>query len=357
MTPTDLLLPTLTSLFDSRTEGVIYFRAVRDDASQVIDFSVAYSNPAIHALTQNRYPVSPGMSLRHSLQQIMPFHERLFADMCHVFETGQPLDVDHPYPDQQQRFCVNQSKTDDGILCLFRVDRNYIRQNQDGADLQAVIDNAQTGIFVISPVIDDQGQHVDFRFETINRMVTALVGQTPETVRGSVVSDWFTNYRQTGLFDRYKHTWETGENQHFTIHYDVDGFDVWFDVKAIKLGQEVMVTFSDISAIKQGQQTVEQAAAELRAVIDSAQAAIALMRPVYNSAGELIDFRFRMANQMLASYVHQEPATLIGGLKVPGFRRIAPTVYSSGISAFIPPVRPSISVYTIRRIASTPGSM
>ena len=213
-----------------------------------------------------------------------------------MIESGQPVQIEQYYPVAKVWYNTSITKLNDGIVVM----GNDITQQKEAeqailksaSDLQNVIDSSQTGIFVFSPVYDQSGNLIDFRFKTINRMVAALVGQTPELLTGAVASDWFISYRETGLYDHYRHTHQTGEQQRFEINYNVDGFDVWFDVKSIKFGDDVLVTFTDYTSLKQAQKAVEQQANLLNSVLNGSENGIMAFESIRDRAGVIQDFTF-----------------------------------------------------------------
>ena len=107
---------------------------------------------------------------------------------------------------------------------------------------------------------------------------------------------------------------KTGQPQRLEIHYSADGIDSWLDVSVARIDQQVLVTFIDYTPLKKLQQQLENSAAELQTVIDTSQTGIFLFSPVRNEDGAVVDFRFRVANRQLASYVGQEPEAVIGAL-------------------------------------------
>jgi signal transduction histidine kinase len=70
----------------------------------------------------------------------------------------------------------------------------------------------------------------------------------------------------------------------------------------------------EIESLRQQKEEASETAHLLQAVVDTAQAGMFLFEPVYDEARTLTDFRFRMANKMISSYVGQQPDALIGEL-------------------------------------------
>ncbi|MDB5242294.1 MAG: sensor signal transduction histidine kinase [Spirosoma sp.] len=292
----------LNKVLDASSNGIVSERAIHNEDGRIVDFLITSANQQAAQIVHSTVEALVGRSdleLHPELRLT-----GLFDAYVRTVETGQPQFVETYYSDGRldHWLHVNTRKLADDELVITFLNVSDVKQTQQAleksqANLQAVIDTSQTGIFVFSPVYDEAGKHVDFRFKTINRMVAALVGQTPDVVQGSVASDWFSSYQQTGLFDRYKHTFDTGEDQRFDIHYDVDGLDVWFDVKAVKFHDDVLVTYTDYTDLKQAKQAVEQQANLLGSILDSSNSGIIAFESIRNEQGAIVDFHFATVNQ------------------------------------------------------------
>ena len=317
----------LTDLLDALPDAVLWMRTVRNEAHQVVDFRIEYANQKAQDITKGVYTLTPGTMVLGDNGHDRATSEKNFQDMCLILDTNQAQEFSYFNAQLNVWFQVNRAKLGDGILSVTRnittlkmaeqagLDegrRAQQRVEQAAAHLQNVIDNSQTGIFVFSPVYNQTGQLIDFRFKTINRMVAALVGQTPEVLTGGVASDWFISYRETGLFDHYRHTCETGEVQRFEINYNVDGFDVWFDVKSIKLGDDVLVTFTDFTSLKQAQQAVERQAGLLNSVLNGSINGIMAFEAIRDEHGVIQDFTFLSSNNAACQLVGKTADELIG---------------------------------------------
>lgn len=292
----------LNSVLDASSNGIVAERAIRDAEGTIIDFLILSANRQAAEIVHATVATLVG-------QRDLELHPELrssglFDAYVKTVETGEPQFVETHYNDGRLDHWVEirtRQLTHEELVITFSnvsdVKRTQQALEQARADMQAVIDSSQTGIFVFSPVYDETGRHVDFRFKTINRMVAAIVGQTPDVLTGTVASDWFISYRETGLFDHYKHTFETGESQRFDVHYNVDGFDVWFDVQSVKFGDEVLVTFTNYTDLKQAQLAVERQANLLGSVLDSSNSGIMAFESIRDDQGTIIDFRFATVNE------------------------------------------------------------
>jgi signal transduction histidine kinase len=130
--------------------------------------------------------------------------------------------------------------------------------------LAAVFNASQSGMFTFSPVRDAERNIIDFRFVITNPSFAGYVGQTPEVLNGALGSTWFPGYLTNGVFDMYKHTYETGETKRMDVHYHVDGHDLYLDLMSTKVGDEVLVTFNDYTSLKKAQLELESTVEELK---------------------------------------------------------------------------------------------
>ncbi|MBD2752821.1 PAS domain-containing sensor histidine kinase [Spirosoma validum] len=308
----------LNSVLDSSSSGIKALQAVRDENGAIIDFVVIVINQMGATIRQRSVREIVG----NQILQLFPGvrESGLFDQYVQVAETRESRRIHTKYPGGAAESWYDMSLVPfgDGLTVTY-TDSSENRKAQQALEqsadqLRTVIDSAQVGIYLIHPVWNETGQIVDFQFRMANQMLASYVGQEPDVLIGKRVSDWFPNYLQNGLFNRYVVIYETGRTQHFNFHYKTDDVDFWISITATKLGDDVLITFSDYTDLKKLQQRLEAFATELQTIIDTSQTGIFLFSPVRNEAGEVIDFRFRVANRQLASYVGQEPEAVVGAL-------------------------------------------
>lgn len=307
----------LSGVLDGSVSGILACRSIRDAQGVITDFEfVSVNQTAAQMILKSLDELIAG-----TLLTLFPgtIETGLFALYCRTAETGEPghMETYYHYDGLDFWLDVTSRQLGDGLVITFTdvSEAKHASQAIERAaqHLQGVIDYSQTGIFVFSPVYGEDGALVDFRFKTINRMVAGLVGQTPDVLTGAVASDWFNSYRETGLFDRYRHTFETGEDQRFDIHYAVDGFDVWFDVKSVKFGDDVLVTFTDYTNLKQAQRAVEGQADLLNTVLNSSTNGITALEALRDERGRIVDYRYRMINEIGVRLGGKTAAEIVGG--------------------------------------------
>ena len=307
----------LSGLLNALPDGIAWVKPVYDEQQTPINFRYIYVNDVIRQVfPETNAALKPGDLVLTTSELRPSYIGQSFAVMAQVLQTGVPqvqIQSDEVLGGWYEIRC---SCLDGGVLIVVRESNEHTTRQ-----LQSVIDHSQTGIFVFSPVFDEAGNHVDFRFRTVNRMVAALVGQTPGAIRGSVASDWFISYRETGLFDRYQHTYLTGEPQRFDIHYNVDGFDRWFYVQSIRVDSNVLVTFTDYTLLKQAQHALEEQASEnqqqsdlLNGVLDGSESGILAFEAIRNpaQANAIVDFRFIVANKVCETLLNLPLDAILG---------------------------------------------
>ena len=251
----------LEGILNTSLNGTVVYEALRDEQNAITDFRFRLFNET----ARQDIRMHTGRDIAgNTLLGIYPNSREtgMFRLYAHVTETGQTQRTEHHYPDLDLWYDVSLAKLEDGCVVTF-IDISAAKRaqraiEQSAGELQAIIDTAQTGIFLFAPVRSEQGEITDFRFRAANRMLAAYVGQNPAAVRGALGSEWFPDYKTNGLFERYRQTYETGETLRFDFHYDGGGIDVWLDIMATKLGDEVLVTFADYTPLKKLQLQLEE---------------------------------------------------------------------------------------------------
>lgn len=129
---------------------------------------------------------------------------------------------------------------------------------------RAYINAEQSGMSLFKPVMNETGDVVDFRFIIANPAFAAYVGQAPAALEGALGSTWFPGYLSNGVFDMYKRTYLTNEIHRQNIHYNVDGHDLYLDLMSTKVGDEVLVTFTDYTPLQKARVQLETNVEELK---------------------------------------------------------------------------------------------
>ena len=133
---------------------------------------------------------------------------------------------------------------------------------------EAFFDLSLMGGILFAPVMDAAGQVLDFTYVRLNpaaRRMLALPAQP--------AASFLTRYPHalpTGIFAFYREAFVAGEARRAEFNYQHDGLDNYFHLAARRVGQQLLVSFTDTS--EQPRTAVEQALRESQAREQAAHA-------------------------------------------------------------------------------------
>lgn len=128
--------------------------------------------------------------------------------------------------------------------------------------LQEIINLFKEPLQVLEPVFEN-GKIVDFKFKLTNAAYSAYANATPQQLQGKKVSEVFPGYFQTSSFSKPIETFKTGKPDTWEIHYNQDGLDLYNRMSASKLGDAVVLHFTDFTKLKHLQLQLESKIEEL----------------------------------------------------------------------------------------------
>lgn len=128
--------------------------------------------------------------------------------------------------------------------------------------LQDIINLFKEPLQILEPVIKNN-DIIDFRFKLTNAAYAQYANALPAELTGRPVSEVFPGYLQTTSFSNIADTFKTGEPCTFEINYNKDGLNLHNVMSATKLGDEVVVHFSDFTKLKYLQLELESKIREL----------------------------------------------------------------------------------------------
>ncbi|WP_338875719.1 PAS domain S-box protein [Spirosoma sp. SC4-14] len=139
------------------------------------------------------------------------------------------------------------------------------RIEQQADQLRFVTDNALTAIALYSIVRDpDTGSVVDLRYELINRMAQQMTGRQAHELLGRTTLEVFPGMVNNKVWDQYLKLAETGMPLRYHNHYTQDGYDIWYEVQGVRQNEFLVMSFLDITELKQTQFKLESLNKDLR---------------------------------------------------------------------------------------------
>lgn len=245
-----------------------YCEPLRGKNNEVEDFIIIRINPGFTTIT--------GLSEQDTTgKKFLDFFPSSKADgvfdlSCRVVNTGlsesEQMNYHGDLLDAWYDVVVSPFGTD-GILVTF-ADVTLIKEKELEAaklaeTLQTIFYTVQLGIFIFKPVFNAKKEIRDFRFTLVNPTLSSYVAQEPETLIGQLGSEWFPGYLHNGVFDMYRDTYETGNTNRQQFHYNEDGMDLFMDLQSSKIGDEVLVSFSDFTPLQLAQLELQKSIGEL----------------------------------------------------------------------------------------------
>lgn len=164
---------------------------------------------------------------------------------------------------------------------------------------ETIFNSVTSGIIAAKAIRSVDGQIEELMIDAVNQQGTAMTGHTVAAMLGQRLGALYPGIRETGLFDLYARTIETGEPQTQELYYGHDGLNMWVDLHTTKLGDGLVITWNDISERKQAELEVQKQASEYKAVLDTALTAILTFESVRDEAGKITDFRYLSVNQAM----------------------------------------------------------
>lgn len=124
--------------------------------------------------------------------------------------------------------------------------------------LRFVTDSSLTAIALYSIIRDETtGEVVDLRYELINQMAQRMTGRQAADLLGHTMLEVFPGMRENSIWQRYLELAKTGVPLRYHNHYTQDGYDIWYQVQGVRQGELMVLSFLDITELKQTQFKLE----------------------------------------------------------------------------------------------------
>ncbi len=250
-------------LLDNQPDPVIYYEPVIN-AGSVVDFKIIYANPKAFGA----FNLVPGDLLLRNGSLLQEF---IFAELKQVLSFG--YSAEKPFHDEISNSYITLffSKVNDGVMVVVRdvtaITRNRLlneeKIEQTNQKLQIIFDHSRAGMYTLKAIRNDNGEIEEFRFGLVNQAVASYLGMKAEDIAGSLGSTYFPAYKTNGLFDRYVESMTTGNPATFDLHYE-DGYDNFFTIHVVPIGDELFGTFTENTSLKRLQRELESSIAELK---------------------------------------------------------------------------------------------
>ena len=116
--------------------------------------------------------------------------------------------------------------------------------------LQNIINVFSSALQVLEPVVEN-GEVVDFIYKLTNEAYAAYARKKPEELKGKRVSEFFPGYFATESFKNIKEVAVTGVAKVWENHYAADGLNIYNEMGAVKMNDDIVVHLVDYTSLKQ----------------------------------------------------------------------------------------------------------
>ena len=130
-------------------------------------------------------------------------------------------------------------------LVVFNKPREYLDDL-----LRAVLDASPDGVLGLRCVRSAEGRIEDAIVITANQRAADIIGCTVENLLDHPILEVIPKLRGTKTWARCLEVVETRRPQRFELSLGHRGDDMWFDVKAVPLGDGFILSFADITSLK-----------------------------------------------------------------------------------------------------------
>jgi len=139
--------------------------------------------------------------------------------------------------------------------------------------LKTILNVSLTGFLFLRPLYGPDNELVDFSLDYLNPAGRRIFGISE--LSGTLLTR-FSHVRVTGVFAFYERVFETGEAGSYSVNYQYDGLDNFFELAAERNGQLLVVSFTDTS--NHDRSAVEQALRQSQSREKAARAEVDLQR-------------------------------------------------------------------------------
>ncbi|HEY6562552.1 MAG TPA: ATP-binding protein [Polyangiaceae bacterium] len=150
-----------------------------------------------------------------------------------------------------------------GDLVAHAIDRHRLEQR-----FRRMHEATPDGIGISRPLRDSSGNIRDFQYVYVNPTVATAMGRTAEELVGRTLLECLPGLDETPFWAAFCRVADTGTHESYEQPYNDNGWTGWYRNTVVSLGDEIAITYSDITAQKKAEESL-RFLAEASAILSS----------------------------------------------------------------------------------------
>lgn len=307
----------LHGCINATQSAMSFFKPVKNASGEVVDFRFGITNKAFSSYTGH----APEDLVDDVVSKWYPAYKEngLFQLFKQTYVTGETKRLETGYRGEGLDLWLDVlcTKMNDGVIITIidiTPQKNTILEiERQKKLLDNILTYSSSGISVTQVIRDEQGNVIDGRTILANDAAIKFTGIPKELYLTRTALELDPDIIHTAYFQMVLDALATGNS--FQTQYFIESTGRWLELSVSKMDEDHLVhIFTDITGSKRAEAEFKKAAGRLAAIFHTSQSGIFTFRPERNEAGEIIDFRFVIANPTFAAYVGQTPEALEGAL-------------------------------------------
>lgn len=248
-------------VFNLADSGIMVFEWPDSAKGDIGDLRLLLANQSAQAITGLTDSTLPDQAPA----LLFPLLTEIEQNLRYVAETGESYQTELLYTstNQEKSTWYNLSaRKHDNSLVLSLTDINALKAESNL--VQGLLSSSIDAIIAYEAMRDDAGNIYDLRIKVANEIAARTAGIPLEELLNSTIITELPSIVTSGLFDRYKHTVETGESQQFEFQYNFDNQDNWYEIMTSKLNDGLLLTYRDITTAKRNEKDLQESIERLK---------------------------------------------------------------------------------------------
>ena len=301
----------LQGILESVPVGILVLSAVRlpdNRNNRITDFRIFHINSILKNAVCEPGTSVVGQLLTYVFSTVT--ESGILSRCIMAVELGRHQEFEMPYIVHSHKNWYRVSMAPKGdrlILAITNITDIKLAQlahHRQAELLQSLSDNTPAGLVLWEAVYDDTPDRnvIDFRYRMTNLMNTFVTGYSAEALVGHRLLELFPRFRGTEMEAVLREVLQTGRTQRMIFTYYTEQPGGWFDAQFMRVGNEVLMTFMDVTQQHKIQLEQKKQADFVQAVINSQPVGVAVFDPVRETSADgesvtIVDFTYALVNE------------------------------------------------------------